>query len=261
MIIIQIIKQNSGFFRLILLLCICLLIAAPAYAGTEQEVSVTVPIQQVIVDSANPGRIVGEYVLTGMEASNPMPVNSVDSQYVFSLRGDVSKQLDPMVFTETGVYLYQIKQTSVNRDDIFYPDKTIYTIGVYVNRKDDGTLNAVVIAENQYQMKTEDLRYVISYRFPDRPDEETESTANENIPDQEENGIPEGGMSDEMDQGIEEVPKGDVSDQKKPEEDNGVGIGVPTGDETKAVIWFAAALLSIGILLLLLITKSKHRRN
>ena len=102
------------------------------------------------------------YVLEAIESENPLPQGRQDNQYIFSLKGNQSLNLEPLTFTEVGEYHYQLRLQEIKADKAFTYDPEVYEMTVYVTES-NGRVRADAIALNKAGLKNEELIFTHSY--------------------------------------------------------------------------------------------------
>ncbi|MDR2895558.1 MAG: hypothetical protein LBV30_02745 [Propionibacteriaceae bacterium] len=72
------------------------------------------------------------YVITAQDPDNPLPVEAENGSYVFSITGDATHLLEPVSFSEPGIYEYRLSQV-IRPHDGHGQDETVYWIEVVVS--------------------------------------------------------------------------------------------------------------------------------
>jgi len=182
------------------------------------------------------------YVLEDMENKNPLPQGSEDNQYLFSLKGNQSIQLETLAFTQAGEYHYQLRLKENKIDPAFTCDEEIYEITVYVTER-MGELRAYVMAVNTAGLKNEELIFTHSYEQtePTQPDpvkpNDTDNTGN---PNDTGNGTPNAPSSGSGGGTGNDAPSGTGG--------KGFAGGVKTGDVMRMTGIFFLMATSMGII-------------
>lgn len=121
------------------------------YADEVSSVTINLPVKQSIDISGGKWitkNVTFEYYIEAVDKTYPLPKGNADGKFLFSMKGDVDFKLDPILFTESGVYEYKVYQAKVNKTDLYTQDNTVYTIKVYVKSTNDGKLVAEIIGDN-----------------------------------------------------------------------------------------------------------------
>lgn len=224
----MLIKKTNKFNRIsltaILFVCIILIVKLPVHADEASEVRVVLPIEQSFNGDLKGDQIVCEYTFTCIDYDNPMPADSINNIYKFTLKDQEQLTLGPLIYTSPGIYTYQLKQSSVNKENEFKRDDKVYTIEVRVNWDADNHLHAMVIAENDIGSKAEILKFINSYLEEDpKPNPKPEPKP-------------------------EPKPQPKPDDKNTPGDKNGNGdkaSGVRTGDVSDTIPLICVGLLSL----------------
>lgn len=138
------------------------------YAQDNNTVSVTLPVQQIF-EVANGEKVDSKfnYRLVSMEPENPMPIGSANTGYIFSLEGNESFDTEPISFSSTGTYTYQMEQVIEDQISGYTYDKEVYYITIYINNSSEG-LSAQVIVKNSSDYKVDALKFTNTYSDPSK---------------------------------------------------------------------------------------------
>ena len=144
------------------------LIAPPAVFAAGSSISLTV--RQVFTTSLTSAASIFTYRIKAVDAANPMPVGSGLQGYTFTLTGNTSADIGPIIFTKQGIYRYQIGQIMTQEKAGYTYDKQIYNLEVRV----DSALHTEVIVYNTAGMKVSDIVFENTYRIdPTNPNQMT----------------------------------------------------------------------------------------
>lgn len=218
------------FHTLVPAVLAALLLPIMAFAQV-QSCSVSIPVEVKVTGSRIPADIPYRLLMKAITPEAPMP----QSEELFLVNGGQS-EFEPMVYTQTGDYQYEIYQNSEPRDRFTY-DERIYRVTVRITNGENGELESQVWAtdEASEEEKTESIVFTNNYKRPGG-----------------------GGGGSDPDPGGPgtEVPKGDglteIGDNETPLggltliSEEGVPLGgLPkTGDTTILSFWILLAVLS-----------------
>ena len=214
-------KQNRIYFNVFLFLCIFIINTIPVYAN---ETQVNLSVEQEVITSSNKQDIIVEYELSCLETNTPMPSGSVGDIYSFFLQGDNIKIIDSITYTTAGIYRYQLKQISTNKQSECTIDDTVYIIAVYVGIKEDNSLEAKIIIESG-DYKTNIIKFSNYYNI-----DETE------------------------------YPSTDTNtDQSNTQSTNDKNTNVNTGDENNLLTLVIALILALSVVGIILIIRRNKK--
>lgn len=219
------------FHTLVPAVLAALLLPIMAFAQV-QSCSVSIPVEVKVTGSRIPADIPYRLLMKAITPEAPMP----QSEELFLVNGGQS-EFEPMVYTQTGDYQYEIYQNSEPRDRFTY-DERIYRVTVRITNGENGELESQVWAtdEASEEEKTESIVFTNNYKRPGG-----------------------GGGGSDPDPGGPgtEVPKGDglteIGDNETPLggltliSEEGVPLGLDflkTGDTTILSFWILLAVLS-----------------
>ena len=103
------------------------------------------------------------YVLTPLEAGNPLPENRSD-RYSFTAEGTEKVTLEAIAFTRPGIYRYEIQQAVERKITGYTYDQKIYTVEIHVTNAPTGGLNAATVIYQENGEKGEEISFENSYR-------------------------------------------------------------------------------------------------
>ena len=120
---------------MVVLLLICLissLLVTTVFAAETGEVTLTVKQVFTSTGSATPPSEAFTYKLTPELTSNPMPTGSSESGYTFIITGTDDIDIGPIIFTQMGLYTYEISLITNPQSGYTY-DLEVYTLKIYVD--------------------------------------------------------------------------------------------------------------------------------
>lgn len=132
-------------------------------AQNMAEVSLKVKQKFVVKNPVKEMDFTGNYEFCALDQEAPMPENVKDGRYAFSLKGEQAERTLSLQYVHAGVYRYQLKQTTVEKEKYQY-DKSCYEITVYVKNGETGELITQVIAEKGDGKKSGELEFQNSYQ-------------------------------------------------------------------------------------------------
>ena len=103
------------------------------------------------------------YEFRALDQEAPMPENTKNGIYSFSLNGEQVETTFSLQYLHAGVYQYQLVQTTAEKERYQY-DKSCYEITVYVKNGENGELVSEVVAEKGDGKKCGDLEFQNSYQ-------------------------------------------------------------------------------------------------
>lgn len=125
------------------------------------KISVELNIQQFFENNLlnkNGEHLKGNYLLEALDSNNPMPSGSQQDKYIFSLKGEKANQIIRFDYENIGIYKYQVKQISTNKENYQY-DQSIYSIDIYVLNDANNGFKTQVIVLNQDGTKKSDIQF------------------------------------------------------------------------------------------------------
>ncbi|MCL2562613.1 MAG: hypothetical protein FWE08_01065 [Oscillospiraceae bacterium] len=152
----------------ILSVFICLIssLSIPAaYAATAGQVTLTIQQSFVSDGTSAPPSGIFTYRLTPRTPAAPMPGGSTSEGYTFTVTGTDTVQIGPIRFTETGVYVYELRSITEDRPGHII-DRQVYTITVHVTED----LTAIVIISVEDDSKISEMAFDHSYTPQNTPD-------------------------------------------------------------------------------------------
>lgn len=160
-------KSRTVFRRYLILpmLAMIFMMSATVYASSESA-AVQVPVKQIFtVKQGNlpEGGDVFYYQLTPQKAENPMPAESKDGAYSFSLKNSQEGTLQEITYNKIGDYEYQIEQTVSEKKEGYWYDRKTYSVEVSVRSREDGGLYADLILKNEAGEKVEAASFTNTY--------------------------------------------------------------------------------------------------
>ncbi|WP_312429031.1 Spy0128 family protein [Lacrimispora sp.] len=150
--------------RCLLLFCL-LVIGFPLNVHAEANpVAVTLYVEQVFIKNSSASDVnhVFSYDLISLDTGNPMPQGSLNSIYSFTAAGTGVKDIDPITFSNTGIYRYEIKgNQSVPARGYSY-DSQVYSVTVYV-KQTGANLSAEIVVNKSDGSKAGSIRFENTY--------------------------------------------------------------------------------------------------
>lgn len=157
------IMGKRGIALCMLLACIITLLSTPTAYALDTEVKLELPVSQVFTNTSTESvNARFAYELTAKSSANPMPQGSTLGTYKFYIIGTDTLNLSPVIFTQIGVYEYEIKQVAAASVDGYTYDASTYTIEVYVGNNTDGSLMMNIIITRGTE-KTESVTFTTTY--------------------------------------------------------------------------------------------------
>lgn len=127
------------------------------------EVSLKVKQKFIVKNPVKEMEFTGNYEFCALDQEAPIPENAKDGIYSFSLNGEQAETKLSLKYARAGVYRYQLKQTTEDKDKYQY-DKSCYEITVYVKNGENGEFITQVIAEKGDGKKSGELEFQNSYQ-------------------------------------------------------------------------------------------------
>ncbi|MCU6761102.1 streptococcal pilin isopeptide linkage domain [uncultured Roseburia sp.] len=156
-----------GFF--LLPLCFLLVFCGRVRAA-ESSVSVSIPVEQVFqTENQIPEELdrTFQYEFKALNLLNPMPEGIQDNSYIFTIEDNLTVNIGDIVYTHGGVYKYQLRQLTGQKQQGYICDEQVYQLEVYVKNDPAGGLLAEVIVRNEDGEKTGHLKFVNTYQGDD----------------------------------------------------------------------------------------------
>jgi pilin isopeptide linkage protein len=150
-------------FCLLAVWLLALLFPVTAYASAD-SVTAAFRINQVFTKNSSASDVndVFTYTLISLDAGNPMPAGSVGGSYSFTIDGTRILNIDPITFTNTGIYRYAVHTDPSFAEIGYICDKQVYTVTVYVSRPVEDLKTEIIIQKNNGS-KTNSLKFENSY--------------------------------------------------------------------------------------------------
>lgn len=163
------IRKNRTVFRrhfiLPMLVAMVFMMSATVYASSESA-SVQIPVKQIFTVKQGTVQKEGDvfyYQLTSQKAENPMPEESKDGAYSFSLKDTQEETLQEITYHKIGDYEYQMEQTVSEKKEGYGYDQKAYTVVVSIRSREDGGLYADLILKNEAGEKVETASFTNTY--------------------------------------------------------------------------------------------------
>lgn len=157
-------RKNKRIFVLVALLFSFQFFSANQVLAKENAAEVPLTVKQSF-EVKNPEKkidLTGHYELRALEGEVPMPENTKENVYSFSLTGEKTEMIISLRYLHAGVYRYQLSQMIKEKEGYQY-DKSCYEVTVYVENDANGTLIPQVIAEKEDGKKYGELEFQNSY--------------------------------------------------------------------------------------------------
>ena len=126
------------------------------------QVSLEIKQKFVVKNPMKEMDFTGNYEFCALNQEAPMPENAKDGRYSFSLNGEQAETTLLLQYAHAGVYRYQLKQTTTEKEKYQY-DKSCYEITVYVKNGENGEVISEVVAEKEDGRKSGELEFQNSY--------------------------------------------------------------------------------------------------
>lgn len=173
------VKNMRRFALMLCVLVLCVsalataaLAAAPVTAHIPVKVTLSGPAPQ------EPENFVIR--LTPVQASNPMPADSVDGVYSTTISGAGSALIE-ITYSRVGVYDYTVKQVSGDNRNCIY-DAAEYQVTVFVTNSETGGLDVTVVAYRDGAEDKSDIIFDNRYAKPASVAIEAEKTLDGKAP-------------------------------------------------------------------------------
>jgi len=122
-------KHKPVLYALLLLIIIALTPLA-VYAAINNPL--VIEVEQSFTSSATVDGSF-KYILVPNVAGNPMPAGSGAAGFTFQIDGTGKKLLDPINYSEQGVYVYRIYQLVETAEEYYTYDRRVFEIEVHVS--------------------------------------------------------------------------------------------------------------------------------
>ena len=157
-------KKNRHIFILVALLFSLLCFPVDKVFAVSCAVEVPLTVKQSFEHNSNEkgNDLTGTYEFSALDAGIPMPEDSNNDRYDIILDGTEAEKMISLRFQHSGVYHYQLVQTSKDKENYSY-DRSIYVITVYIKNGERGELIPQVIAEKSDGKKYGELEFYNSY--------------------------------------------------------------------------------------------------
>lgn len=155
----------------VLLFSLMIFSGSKVYASdSKSEIPLSIG-QTFKVENIAPEKVnqTGRYMLSAMNTETPMPEDSRDGKYIFSMEGDGKQVTIPLEYVHAGVYSYKLQQITGNATNYVY-DRTCYTITVYMKNREKGHLIPQVIVEDGSGKKCGEIMFSNLYKGKSYPE-------------------------------------------------------------------------------------------
>jgi len=150
--------QLKNVFCALIVLVAVIISAMPAYAQTEKA-PVSIKVEQILSAASVPEGATFTYKLTPHDPGNPMPAESTEEGYTFTITGSGFKYIGPLDYGRQGIFRYELGKV-ISRDKPGYTHGARkYTIEVHV----DDSLSTGVVVLNEDGTKTDSITFAASY--------------------------------------------------------------------------------------------------
>ena len=149
------IKKTLAF--IILIACLMNMFTITSFAAGSKELVLTIKQNFTVVQGEPPSEEF-DYILVSKDASHPMPQGSKGDVYNFTIEGTDDIEIDKIIFSEPGIYEYEIKHQTISLPE-YIDDVEIYSLKVTVNydlsfivliQKADGKKAEIIVFEHTY---------------------------------------------------------------------------------------------------------------
>ena len=133
--------------------------------AASQKTVVKIPVSQTFeIKNQVPDGLNREfqYIMTCEEAKAPMPEETSEGTYTFTLK-DNEKKVIEIAYEHAGVYYYNLKQQVSDKKEKVSYDETNYKVAVYVTNADNGGLDTQVVVKNPDGTKSAEAFFHNSY--------------------------------------------------------------------------------------------------
>ncbi|MCL2002568.1 MAG: hypothetical protein FWG72_01020, partial [Oscillospiraceae bacterium] len=135
---------------------------AQTYADTG-DAGVSLTVRQNVAGSPHSPDARFTYTLKPLSPDNPMPAGSAAGGYTFTIAGNRSAVIGPILFNRQDVYRYELYQTAGAAASGYTYDRRVYTIEIHI----DGSLNSYLVILNGAGEKEAELIFENGYDSPD----------------------------------------------------------------------------------------------
>lgn len=139
-------KVTKKFSIFILMLVCCATLGYATVSAAENQVSVSIPVEQTFTTNDTKVDNTFSYKLTPLDPTNPMPANSENGTYAFTIAGTRNVEVEPMTYVTPGVYQYKLEL--IQKGTGYSSKITIYQISVHVMNDSKGGLTHQIVAQN-----------------------------------------------------------------------------------------------------------------
>ena len=138
-------KIRIKYYGIFLLPLCFLLVFCGKVRAAENSVSVSFPVEQVFqTENQIPEELdrTCQYEFKALNLSNPMPEGTWDNSYIFTIEDNLTVNIEDIVYTHGGVYKYQLRQLTGQKQQGYICDEQVYQLEVYVKNAPAGGLLA-----------------------------------------------------------------------------------------------------------------------
>ncbi|MCL1859629.1 MAG: sortase B protein-sorting domain-containing protein [Oscillospiraceae bacterium] len=153
------ITSPGGKFKNFFLGVLCLIFMTGLYmpaAHAADSAELNLKISQIFTttETSAPPDNNFNYILTPKAAANPMPACGNENGYNFSIEGTQDINIGPIIFTQTGIYIYELKHITAPQPKYVY-DQEVYTLEIYI----DNNMTAIVVVYKENGNKAMEIKY------------------------------------------------------------------------------------------------------
>lgn len=162
------IREKVGL--IVLLFSLMIFSGSKIYASDSKlEIPLSI-VQTFKVENISPEKVnqIGIYKLSAMNSETPMPEDSIDGNYIFSIKGNNKQVTIPLEYVHGGIYSYKLQQITEDTKNYVY-DRTSYTITVYIKNGEGGQLIPLVIVEDENGEKCGEIIFKNLYKGKSNP--------------------------------------------------------------------------------------------
>ena len=133
-----------------------IIMALTPIAAHAADNPLTLEVNQVFTTSLASADDTFTYRLRSLESGNPMPAGSTAEGYTFQIKGNNSVEIPSILYTQQGIYRYELYQVVATPATGYLYDGRVYTVEVYV----ESTSNVEVILVNEDLTKASSIDFV-----------------------------------------------------------------------------------------------------
>lgn len=143
---------------------LCAMLTSVSVFAAEPSAVAKIPAEQRFeIQSGQEAESTFQYILEAVDDKAPMPENSKEGSYTFSMTGTQTLYLDGITYTSPGIYRYVAYQIVEEPREGYQYDNSRYQVDVYVKNSAGSGLAAEIVIQNENGEKCESM--VFSNRF------------------------------------------------------------------------------------------------